>query len=859
MWKLARRTIRYRGKSLTATFLALFLGTVTVMTCGGLLETGVRNNAPAQRLARADLVVTGDRSVAPPNKSDDTEDPAVMPERVPVPAAALARVRGVEGVREAVAERTFDAALVRDVRGGGAAPVKAQAHGWASAAFAPYGIVEGTAPAQDGEVALDAGTAKAAGVGPGDEVRIAAGDGTRQYTVSAVVEAGQQRAHQQKAHQQNTRQQQTQQHMDRAALFLSDDRAAALAPAVADIAVRTESGADLGDVRDRVAAALDGQPLKVVSGDGRGTVEFPEVLTGGSDLVALAGVFGGMTTIVAIMVVSGTVALSVGQRRREFGLLRSIGSTQRQLRRMLLTETLMVAVAAAGAGWFAGPPVGRWLFGEFQDTGFVSDSVTYAQGWIPAVAAGGALLITALIGGWLGARRGVNVKPVEALREAEVQLRWAHPLRIVLAVLFLSGAAALAILTVLLFDGPIAGSTAGPTVLCAVIGFALLGPGLTKVMAWLIGGPVRRLTGAGGKLAVSHARVRAVRMAAAVTPLMLATGMATGNIYLQTTQIEATNTAYAANLRADAVLSPAAGGVSDALLAEVRRTKGVEAASAYATSTGFIDGVTGEDGIPLQGVSGRQGSLTTAVRPVTGSLAALEGNTVALTTERAHKLHKAVGDSFTLRLGDRAEVDVRIVALFKGHPGYETAFLPAGLLAAHTDLGRPAQILVRAPASAVPALASLAPGVDVTDRHSLIEANAEDAQTQAWINYLLIAMIVAYTVLAVVNSLVLSVGNRRREFALQRLVGSTKGQVMKMLTIEALIVAAIGLLLGTAAASTSLIPFAQAAANTWMPSGPWWIYGAIVAGAVTLSLTATLLPAWTALRTRPVEAAGAQE
>lgn len=361
-----------------------------------------------------------------------------------------------------------------------------------------------------------------------------------------------------------------------------------------------------------------------MSGDGRGTVEFPEVLTSGSDLVALAGAFGGMTTVVAIMVVSGTVALSVGQRRREFGLLRSIGSTQRQLRRMLLTETLMVAVVAAGAGWFAGPPVGRWLFGEFQGTGFVSDSVIYAQGWIPAVAAAGALLITALLGGWIGARRGVNVKPVEALREAEVQLRWAHPLRIILAVLFLSGATALAILTVLLFDGPIAGSTAGPTVLCAVIGFALLGPGLTKLMAWLIGGPIRWFTGSSGKLAVSHARVRAVRMAAAVTPLMLATGMATGNLYLQTTQIEATKSAYAANLRADAVLSPAAGGVSDALLSKVRHTKGVEAASAYATSTGFIDGATDEDGIPLQGVSARQAS---SPRPYARSQAAWRNST----------------------------------------------------------------------------------------------------------------------------------------------------------------------------------------------------------------------------------------
>lgn len=163
MWKLARRTIRYRGKSLTATFLALFLGTVVVMTCGGLLETGVRNNAPAQRLAAADLVVTGDRSVTPPlakgDDPDDTEDPAIMPERVPVPAAAVDRVRGVEGVREAVAERTFDAALVGEEARDGASPVKAQAHGWSSAAFAPYGIIEGRAPARDGEVALDARTA----------------------------------------------------------------------------------------------------------------------------------------------------------------------------------------------------------------------------------------------------------------------------------------------------------------------------------------------------------------------------------------------------------------------------------------------------------------------------------------------------------------------------------------------------------------------------------------------------------------------------------------------------------------------------------------------------------------------------
>jgi ABC-type lipoprotein release transport system permease subunit len=39
-----------------------------------------------------------------------------------------------------------------------------------------------------------------------------------------------------------------------------------------------------------------------------------------------------------------------------------------------------------------------------------------------------------------------------------------------------------------------------------------------------------------------------------------------------------------------------------------------------------------------------------------------------------------------------------------------------------------------------------------------------------------------------------------------------------------------------------------------MPHGPWWVYPAVAAGAVVLSLGATLLPTWAALRTPAVAA-----
>jgi putative ABC transport system permease protein len=367
-----------------------------------------------------------------------------------------------------------------------------------------------------------------------------------------------------------------------------------------------------------------------------------------------------------------------------------------------------------------------------------------------------------------------------------------------------------------------------------------------------------------GRLAILNVTARSVAMSAAVMPVMLAVGIATANIYMQTTQVEAASKAFTKDLRADAVLASTGAGLSPSPLTEVQNLPGVASASAYVTSVGVIDEPRNapfdEDGAPLQGISAQGPDGTAPVRLTSGSLAELTGSTVALPDRVAAKIDRPVGTSIKMTLGDGASVDLRVVATFAAERGYESVVLPAELVAAHTTDKLAKQILIRTKPGAdgnasLAELAAANPGVQVADRDALIDSNNQDLQTQAWVNYLLVGMLIAYTAVSVVNTMVSATVRRRREFGLQRLTGSTRGQVLRMLTTEGVLVAFAGITLGTLVALASLLPFASAVSSSAIPSGPIWIYLLIIGAAFFLTLFSTLIPATTTLRTRPAEAA----
>ncbi|MEU8631176.1 ABC transporter permease [Amycolatopsis sp. NPDC048633] len=810
MFMLALRTLRLRKGAFLATFVAVFFGALIVSACGGLMETGIRSETPVQRLAAAPIVVGGQQTLALPEDDPATLDPddkhkfknATLPERVRVDAALADRLRAVPGVTNVVGEVSFPAQ---------AGAASALGHDWDSAALTPY-TLKGEAP-KPGEVVVDAGL----GLAVGDTVPVAAHGSVGEYRISGIAEAPQA--------------------MRDSALFFATADAEKLSGHPGQFDAIGVFGGDAAAV-----SAVVGDAGVVTTGADRGGLEFPEVGQSGENLIILAAVSGGLSAMVMVFVVAGTLTLSTQQRQRELALLRAIGTTPRQLRRMVLGEALVVGLLAVAAAVALGPVLGRWLFGELAANHVVPDVLRFEQGWLPATVAAGASLLAVVVASFVAGRRASKVRPTEALAEAAVERRWLTPIRLITAILCFAGGTALAIVTVAVMTGPVAASTAGPAVMLWAFGLAAISPGVTKVTAALLRWPVHAFSGVTGRVALLNTRVGAVRTAGAVTPIMLAVGIATANIYLQTTQEAVSNQAYTEDLRADAVVAGPAG-LDPSVLGRVTAIPGVAGASEYVTSTVFVDkpydSNQDDDGWPALGVS------------------ELTGNAVAL----PDTLGRHVGDTLSLRLGDGTPVDVRVTAVESQRPGFERLVLPASLLAPHTTLGLAPQLLVRAAegvdtATLTSRLREATAGMPVIvgDRDALIAAHAKGNEIGAWVNYLLVGMIIAYTVISVVNTLVMATSKRRREFGLQRLSGFTRGQVLRMAGVEGGLIATIAVLLGTLVSAGSIVPFCLVVSGSLLPSGPIAIYLVVLAIAVVLSLVAILVPAWAATRGRAVDA-----
>lgn len=839
MFRLALRTLRFRKGGFVASFIALFFGAAIVMICGGLMETGIRAAVPPQRLAAAPIVVTGNQ----------TYKENSLAERVRLDSAEVSKIQAVPGVAQAVPDVSFPATVLRN--GQPAQGPDAAGHGWSSAALAPYHLTAGTAPTGSSDVVLDARLAAADGVTTGSDVTLAANGTSSAFHVTGLAAAS---------------------ITGQTSIFFTDNEATKLLgrQGVDSLGVFATPGTDVAALAQRLSAAV---PATVLTGDDRGKAELPDAAGQAGDLVSLSAVFGGLAIMVAMFVVASTLALSVQLRQREMALLRAIGSTPGQLRRMVIGETMIVAIPATVLGYLPSTSGGRWLLGQFANSGTVPQTLAYQQSWIPTVASIGVGLLTALGAALIAARAATRVRPTEALQEASLQQRWLNWGRLLFAVLCLGGGMALLLVTALAMAGPVASATAAPAAMLWACGLALLAPGITRVLTALLRWPLAALTGMAGTLAMQNAVARKVRVAGAITPVMLAVGLATALLYLQTAQTAAAQQAYTNSLKADAVLTSSTGGLPISLADQVAGMPGVAGASAFLTSTGFFatpapppgsDPQDSEyvDGVPLEGVSANGVTQTTAFAVTGGNLRDLTGNTMAIAgayTQQGRNL----GDEVTMRLGDNTQATLKIVAVFTAPAGYESVLLPAELLAQHTTTGLAPEILVRAApgtttqqltADLTP-LTTNHPGLQVADKATVSAAFAAQQQTQAWVNYLLVAAIVGYTVISLVNTLIVATAQRRREFALQRLIGSTRGQILRMMTVEAVLTAIAGIILGSLVALLTLIPFGIALTGSGAIVGPASVYLGVIAAGAALTLLATLIPTWVAVRPSPVEAA----
>ncbi|MEU0008282.1 FtsX-like permease family protein [Streptomyces sp. NPDC006314] len=119
-------------------------------------------------------------------------------------------------------------------------------------------------------------------------------------------------------------------------------------------------------------------------------------------------------------------------------------------------------------------------------------------------------------------------------------------------------------------------------------------------------------------------------------------------------------------------------------------------------------------------------------------------------------------------------------------------------------------------------------------------ASSVTSAADVWLRQAELGLLVCFAAVSTINTLVAATADRRREFALLRLTGATRAQLLRMLTVEAMLTAAVGVLLGAAVAGAASAAFCTAVTGSPVPSVPvaacWWI----VAGAVMLTVPSIL-------------------
>ncbi|MET7698438.1 ABC transporter permease [Streptomyces sp. NPDC005485] len=843
MLRYALKTVRARKGGFLGAFLALMCAAALITACGTLLETGLRGTISTERYAATPVVVSADQNVHQTTvkhkkgKTKVKHKAKPIAERAWLPDDLAARIRQAPGVGGVLPELTF---LAQPLMPKVAAEKNraAYGHAWDSAALTPYTLTTGTAPKADDDVVIDRHLALRAHLRPGDRLTVQSTQAPRTYRVSGIAAPARSVNHQ-------------------TSLFFSAREARRLAAhpgQVTAFGVIPTKGTDAVELKQSVAKALHGTTAQVGAGDGRGPVEFLDAANARTKLVSMGGAMGGTSLLVAVLVVVGTFALSVQQRHRELALLRAIAATPGQIRRLLGREALLVGAAAGVLGALAGLPLGSWLHSRFVAMGAVPATLQHTVSVFPLFAAVAATLLGAWAAARVSSRRVTRIRPAEALAEAKAEPTRPAWGRILAGLALLAGGSVLVAVLSILRTEPASTPVTFLAVVVLSSAVALLGPLLVRAAAALLSRPLR-LTGPGGRLARANLRGNAARMASVVTPLTLLIGMTCTVLFVQPTLGDAARAQAREGIRADWVLAAQGPGVP-AEVARLLRTQHDTATEVVRTTVRV-----GLDKYAAQGVTTAGLTRTWDPDVTAGSLSALKATTVAVSELAADQHHLKPGSTLKLTLGDGTPVTLTVAAVYARGLGFGDLTFAHDLVARHVDNPLAASVLVSTSRTQTQLATTLRefPAVHVIAPTAADSIQADRQQANAEVNYLAMGLVLAFTAIAVVNTLAMSVSERVREFAMLRLAGATRRQVLRMLRTEALSVLLLATVLGSGIALAVLTAFSVGMTGSAAPAVTPLLYVAVVATAGLLALVATTLPGRVALKVRAVTVATAKE
>lgn len=519
---------------------------------------------------------------------------------------------------------------------------------------------------------------------------------------------------------------------------------------------------------------------------------------------------------VSMFLVFNTVALSVLRRRREIGLLRSLGVTRRQILTLFLIEALFVGITGSLLGLGLGTVMARFTLQAVSQTlttlYLVANTATLH--YDPATyAVGFALGVTvALLAAMAPAMEASRTAPAMTLRQG--MLLEGTPVSIARWTAVGAGcvfvAAMVAVWTVT-ERNPWGGFFSAFLTLC---GFSLLAPAFTLICERLGDRVLRYPTGVAGRLGSRYLREAVARTSVVVAALMVAVGMMVGMSIMVGSFRNTVDLWITQSIRGDLYAQPIgrrAGGAVTAIppdvITEIRAIPGVAAVDTY---RGVL--ITYNDRIAfvlalsfeVQRDFGRLQFMDGRAAPTVLSQA-LERKGVAVTESFAYRHRVAVGDSVTLN-PPSGIVRLPVVGVYYD---YST---DAGSVLMDYRLFEQLWQTDRTESMAL----YLAPGATQEDvRHRLltiasdrIQLNVipnQDIRRQALIvfdqtfriTYALQAIAIAVAILGVVTTLTALILQRGREIGVLRALGAVRRQVRTMVLVESGLIGLLGAVMGS--------------------------------------------------------------
>ncbi|NNG39183.1 FtsX-like permease family protein [Flexivirga sp. ID2601S] len=572
--------------------------------------------------------------------------------------------------------------------------------------------------------------------------------------------------------------------------------------------------------------------------------------------------FAAIGLIVGTFIIYNTFSMIVAQRVRELALLRAIGAARKQITRSVLFEAFVVGLIGSVIGLVIGAGLAIGLQQLLASTGSGLPSGGLVVGPTPIIACLAVGIIVTMVSAWAPARRASKVAPVEAMRESQTDGSASLKVRTLIgAVLAVLGVALLVIGAQGKGGGPAGQVGLGAVLLILAVVFAA--PALSRPVIGLLGLVLARPFGKLGQLArtnsIRNPRRTAATAFALTLGLMLVAVIGTlGSSFKATIDKAVSN-----DVKAPIIVtgSGGSGALPPTVSDDIAKVDGV-------SSVVSIRGVNAKvDGKDVTGNSPR-GDLSSAANfHLVSGTDKLPADGLLVSDKTAREKGWTLGKTVTFEGKFGGSAPAKVVGVYKsaalldpwqlGSGAYEK-LTPPRLRADFVDL---VQLKDGADSSAVQTGIEDATADFLTVK---VQTRAEFANSQAatinqmlTVLYGMLGLALLIAILGIINTLALSVVERKREIGMLRAVGMLRKQVRRTIYLESMLISIFGALLGMVigvAIGWCLVRTFREWLTGIQPEIPWGTIAFTLVAAAVCGVLAALWPGIRAARTKPLEA-----